>query len=145
MPYNLNMENIIIHSKTRDMLPSISSTILHVRYSEHANSKSVLSSPIWRYPIADSGRRGMGCPLSHYSDVIMKAMASQIIRRLDCLLNRLFRRRSKKPSKIRVTGLCDGNPSVTGGFPSQRTSNAENSSIWWRHHGWVIGVIDILR
>ena len=26
-----------------------------------------------------------------------------------CLLNRLFRRRSKKTSKIRVTGLCVGN------------------------------------
>ena len=49
MSYNLNMENIIIHNKTRDMLPSISSTILHMRYSEHANSKSVQSSPIWRY------------------------------------------------------------------------------------------------
>ena len=49
MPYNLNMENIIIHTKTCDMLPSISSTILHVRCSEHVNSKSVQSSPIWRY------------------------------------------------------------------------------------------------
>ena len=49
MPYNLNMKNIIIHNKTHDMLPSISSTILHERYSEHANSKSVQSSPIWRY------------------------------------------------------------------------------------------------
>ena len=27
----------------------------------------------------------------------------------DCLLNRLFRRRSKKISKLRVTGLCAGN------------------------------------
>ena len=27
----------------------------------------------------------------------------------DCLLNRLFRRRSKKTSKHRVTGLCAGN------------------------------------
>ena len=27
----------------------------------------------------------------------------------DCLLNRLFRRRSKKTSKLRVTGLCAGN------------------------------------
>ena len=43
MPYKLNMENIIIHNKTRDMLPSISSTILHARYSELANSKSVQS------------------------------------------------------------------------------------------------------
>ena len=55
-------------------------------------------------------------------------------RRLDCLLNRLFGRRSKKTSKLRVTGLCEGNPPVTGGFPSQRASNAENFSIWWRHH-----------
>ena len=35
----------------------------------------------------------------------------------DCLLNRLIRRRSKKTSKLRVTGLCEGNPLVTGGFP----------------------------
>ena len=27
-----------------------------------------------------------------------------------------------------------GEPLVTGGFPSQRASNAENVSIWWRHH-----------
>ena len=27
----------------------------------------------------------------------------------DCLLNRLFRRRSQKSSKLRVTGLCAGN------------------------------------
>ena len=33
----------------------------------------------------------------------------------DCLLNRLFRRRSKKTSKLRVTGLCVGNSPVTGG------------------------------
>ena len=52
----------------------------------------------------------------------------------DCLLNRLFRRRSKKTSKLRATGLCDGNSSVIGGFPSQEASNAENVSIWWRHH-----------
>ena len=29
-------------------------------------------------------------------------------RRIDCILNRLLRRRSKKISKLRVTGLCDG-------------------------------------
>ena len=52
----------------------------------------------------------------------------------DCLLNRLFRRRSKKTSKLRVTGLCVGNSSVTGEFPAQRANNAENVSIWWRYH-----------
>ena len=36
----------------------------------------------------------------------------------DCLLNRLFRRRSKKTSK----------------FPAQVASNAENIAIWRRHH-----------
>ena len=40
-----------------------------------------------------------------------------------CLLNRLFRCRSKKPSNFRGTGLCEGNSSVTGEFPAQRASN----------------------
>ena len=53
----------------------------------------------------------------------------------DCLPNRLFRRKSKKTSKLRVTGLCTGNSPVTGEFPAQSASNAENVSIWWRHHG----------
>ena len=53
---------------------------------------------------------------------------------LDCLLTCLFRRLSKKTSKLRVTGLCEGNSPVTGEFRSQRASNAENASIWWRHH-----------
>ena len=52
----------------------------------------------------------------------------------DCWLNRFFRHRSKKTSKLRVTGLCEGNSPVTGEFPTQRTSNAENVSTWWRHH-----------
>ena len=56
----------------------------------------------------------------------------------DCLLNHLIRCRSKKTSKLRVTGLCEGNSPVTGEFPAQRASNAENVSIWWRHHGVVL-------
>ena len=51
----------------------------------------------------------------------------------DCSLNRLFRHRSKKISKLRVTGLCEGKSPVTGEFPAQRASNAKNVSIWWRH------------
>ena len=39
----------------------------------------------------------------------------------------------RKTSKLRITGLCEGNPPVTGIFPSQRARNAENISIWWRH------------
>ena len=46
-------------------------------------------------------------------------------RRLDCLLNRSFRPRSKKTSKLRVTGLCEGNSPVAGEFPAQRARNAK--------------------
>ena len=52
----------------------------------------------------------------------------------DCLLNCLFRRRSKKASKLRVTGLYVWNSPGTGEFPAQMASNAENVSIWWSHH-----------
>ena len=43
----------------------------------------------------------------------------------DCLLNRLFRRRSKKTSKFLITGLCGGISPVTGEFPAQMASNTE--------------------
>ena len=65
----------------------------------------------------------------------------------DCLLNRLFRRRSKKASKLRVTGLFEESTSSTVEFPAQRASNAENVPIWWRlhdmfglpHSQWIVG------
>ena len=52
----------------------------------------------------------------------------------DYLLKRWFRCRSKKTSKLRVTGLCEGNSPVIGEFPAQMASNAENVSIWCHHH-----------
>ena len=54
----------------------------------------------------------------------------------DCLLNGLSRRRSKKTSKLRVTGLCAGNSPGTGEFPAQMASDAENVFIWWHHHAY---------
>ena len=54
-----------------------------------------------------------------------------------CLLNRLFRHRSKKTSKLLVAGLRAGNWPVTGEFPAQMASNAENVSIWVHHHAWL--------
>ena len=53
----------------------------------------------------------------------------------DYLLKRLFRPRSKKTSKLRVTGFCEGNSPVTSEFPAQRASNAENVSIP-SHFSW---------
>ena len=55
-------------------------------------------------------------------------------RSLDCLSNRMFMRRQKKTSKLRVTDLWEGNPQVTGRFPPQKASNTEDVSIWWCHH-----------
>ena len=52
----------------------------------------------------------------------------------DCLLNCLFRRRSKKTWKLCVTGLCAGNSPGTGEFTAHMASNAGNVSILWRHH-----------
>ena len=71
---------------------------------------------------------------THYDDVIMSAICVSTHQPHDCLFHRLFRRRSKKTSKFRVTDLCAGNSPVTGEFPAQMASNAENFSIWWRHH-----------
>ena len=62
-------------------------------------------------------------------------MASQITSlTIVCLLNRVFSHRSQKTLKFRVTGLCVGNSPVTSEFPAQMAINAENVSIWWRHH-----------
>ena len=69
----------------------------------------------------------------HYGDVTMSTMASQITC-VSMFTGRLFRRRSEKASKLCVTGLCERNPPVTGGFPSQKARNAENVSIGWHHH-----------
>ena len=68
----------------------------------------------------------------------MNEMTSQITN----LFNQQFIQ-AKKPSKLQVTGLCEGNSPVigefiTGEFPAQRASNAENVSIWWRHHDILI-------
>ena len=69
-----------------------------------------------------------------------------------CLLNHLFMHRPKKTLKLRVTGFYEGNSPETGEFPPQRARNAENVSIWWRHHdlgdskvisfnyGWLISL-----
>ena len=46
--------------------------------------------------------------MKHYNDVTMGSMASQITNSHDYSLDRLFRRRSKKASKLRATGLCEG-------------------------------------
>ena len=64
----------------------------------------------------------------------MSAMTSQINSLTIVYSTVYLRRRSKKTSKLHVTGLCEGNSPVTGEYPAQRASKAENVYIWWRHH-----------
>ena len=52
----------------------------------------------------------------------------------ECFYSTVYSDWSKKTSKLRITGLCAWNSPVTGEFPAQMASNAENVSIWWRHH-----------
>ena len=100
--------------------------ILHDRYT--------------RWPVRPKMARQHYLPYSWYSEVCHITVTSQWAPwRLKSpayrlLLNRWFRRTSKKTSKPRVTGLCEGNPLVTDGFLSQRVSNTENVPIWWCHH-----------
>ena len=73
--------------------------------------------------------------IKHCNDFIMSALASEITSLTIVYSTVYSRRKSKKTSMLRATGLCAGNSPETGEFPAQRASNAENASIWWRHHG----------
>ena len=60
----------------------------------------------------------------------------------DCLLNRLFRRRSQKISKLRVIGLGKENSPVTGKFPAQNDDIMiyRVTGPWWGEptgHRWI--------
>ena len=59
----------------------------------------------------------------------MGAKASEITS-LTILLNRLF---TQIEENIKASLA-----SVTGEFLAQRASNAENVSIWWRHHEYIV-------
>ena len=63
----------------------------------------------------------------------MGAMMSQITS-LTISYSIAYSGADKEKSKLRVIGLCAGNLPVTGEFPAQMASNAENVSIWLRHH-----------
>ena len=88
---------------------------------------------------------------SHRYDIEMSMMSSSRIvdtlqwrhnecggvsnqRRLGCLLNRLFRRRSKKMSMFRVTGLCEGIHRWSVNSPHKWPVTRKMFFIWWRHH-----------
>ena len=87
---------------------------------------------VFQYERSTWSETGISMLTSHWCHNVQDGVSNHQLHH--CLLNRLFRRRSKKISKLRVTGLCAGKSPVTGEFPTQMASNVENVSIWWRHH-----------
>ena len=72
--------------------------------------------------------------ICQYCDVIMSAIVSQITGASTVYSTACSDAGQRKTSKLCGTGLFEGNSPVTGEFPAQRASDAENVSIWWRHH-----------
>ena len=50
----------------------------------------------------------------------------------------------RKHQSSALLAICAGNAPGTGEFPAQMASNAENASIWWRHHVFRNGVAIII-
>ena len=69
----------------------------------------------------------------HYGDVIISTIASYITSLTIVYSNVYWGADQRNIKAPRHWPLC-GEFTGTGEFPAQRTSNAENVSIWWRHH-----------
>ena len=68
--------------------------------------------------------------LGHYRDVIMSAMAFQISG-ISMVCSTVYSGADQRKHQSSAS-------LVTGEFPSQRANNAENISIWWRHHAGML-------
>ena len=75
--------------------------------------------------VSTRDKNAIEIPSTHYNDVIMSVIASQITGVSIVYSAVCSGADKKKTSKLRVTGLCAGNSPVTGEFPAQRASNAE--------------------
>ena len=70
----------------------------------------------------------------HYGGVRMSAIASQITILRIGYSTVYSDADQRKHQSFAPLAFVRGIPRVTGEFPAQRASNAENVSIWWRHH-----------
>ena len=80
---------------------------------------------------------------NHYNDVTMGSMASQITN-LTIVYSSVYSGADQRKHQS-STGLCAGNSPGTGEFPAQMASDAENVSIWWRHHDHDKLLLPVLR
>ena len=84
-----------------------------------------------------SSLRAFSCMTRHlvrYSDVIMGAMAPQITS-LTIVYSTVYSDADQRKHKSSAPlAFVRGIPRCPVKYPAQRTSKAENVSIWWRHH-----------
>ena len=78
------------------------------------------------------------CPIHHYGDVIMGAIASQITS-LTIAYSTVYSEadQRKHQSSASLAFVCG----IHRGLVNSPHSNAENVSIWWRHHDSAIIII----
>ena len=84
----------------------------------------------------DKWPRTKRCYWLHYGDVIMSTIASQITSiAIVCatVYSGADQRKHQSSAALAFVRGIHRSP-VTGEFPAPRASNAENVSIWWRHH-----------
>ena len=98
-------------------------------WGQHANYLvSSINSPLCHWRILPKNR------WHHCNDVQMREMASQITSLTIVYSTVCSGADQRKTSQLRVPGLCAGHSPATGEFPTRMARNAENNSIWWRHH-----------
>ena len=72
--------------------------------------------------------------LSHYNDVTMDTIASQITS-LTVVYSTVYSDADQRKHQSSASlAFVPRNSLLTGEFPAQMASNAEKVSIWWRHH-----------
>ena len=83
--------------------------------------------------------------ICYYSDVTMSAMEFQITSST-IIYSTVYPDTDQRKHQSSVSlAFVWGNSPVTGEFPAQRASNAENVSIWWRHHAlWSVSAGNLL-
>ena len=140
----VSIDHILIESVSRNLIDEKSSLVQSMAWRRTGNTPSSEPTTIhinnvymWYSGEVSQHIKAEHCihvSEKNYSGVIMGTMASQITS-LTIIYSSVYSRlRSKKTSKLRVTGPCAGISLVTGEFPAQKVSNAENAFIWWHHH-----------
>ena len=146
--YPLKFVRSLYHCSSIDIIhKSQNALVPYCRILWSEQNISVLSGAFWDLEEVHTGIceicllkigysqvKSMGMRFPHYCDVIMSTMASQITGDPNVCSTVCIDVHQWNHQSSASLALCEENPPVTGRFPSQRASNAGNSSISWRHH-----------